>query len=89
MPEPSAPGQDPEIREALGALYRVLDGLPVDERMAFVLRCAENMTVAEAAQAAGTSQSTLKRRLQRAEKAFAERAPREPALQGWLGRGEL
>ena len=87
MPEPAAPSEDPEVREALSALYRVLDGLPVDERMALVLRNAEKMTVAEAAQAVGTSQSTLKRRLQRAEKAFAERAPREPALLGWLGGG--
>lgn len=88
MPEPSAPSHDPEVQEALGALYRVLGTLPVDERMALVLRCAERMTVSEAAQAAGVSESTVKRRLCRAEKAFAERANREPALRHWLGEGE-
>ena len=88
MPEPTTPEHDPETREAVGALYRVLNTLPVEQRVALVLRCAAKMTIAEAAEATQVSQSTLKRRLQRAEKAFAERAGREPALDTWLHRGE-
>lgn len=87
LPEPPAPEHDPVTAEALSATYRVLETLPVDERVAFVLRCASGMTVDEAAEAAGVSRSTLKRRVQRAEAAFAERAQLEPALGPWLSRG--
>jgi RNA polymerase sigma-70 factor (ECF subfamily) len=87
LPEPAAPEHDPIVAEALSAIYRVLDTLSVDDRVAFVLRCGSGMTVDEAAHAAGVSRSTLKRRLQRAETAFATRARLEPALEPWLSRG--
>jgi RNA polymerase sigma-70 factor (ECF subfamily) len=88
MPESTTPGHNPEVSEAIGALYRVLNTMPVEQRVALVLRCAAKMTIAEAAHATQVSQSTLKRRLQKAEKAFTERAEREPALDSWLQRGE-
>jgi RNA polymerase sigma-70 factor (ECF subfamily) len=87
LPDAPAPEHDPVAAEALNATYRVLSTLPVDERIAFVLRSASGMTVDEAAEATGVSRSTLKRRLQRAEAVFAERAQLEPALAPWLGGG--
>jgi len=87
MPEPAAPPPDYGTREAWAAAYRTLNALPVDDRLALVLRFAEGMTIAEAAQTMGMSVSTLKRRLRRGEQAFLSRARSEPALRGWLAGG--
>ena len=87
LPEPAAPPPDYGAREAWAAAYRTLNTLPVDDRLAFVLRFAEGMTIAEAAQTMGMSVSTLKRRLRRGEQAFLSRARSEPALCGWLAGG--
>ncbi len=84
LPEPVAATPDPSSREALSALYRLLGQLPVDDRMALVLRFASGMTLTETAQACGVSLATIKRRLGRAEKNFQKMAEAEPALQGWL-----
>lgn len=88
LPDPPAPPTDPSRDEALRATYRVLDQLPVDERMALVLRFAAEMTIAEAAEASEVSVSTLKRRLEKAERNFLARAQQEPSLGAWLSRGE-
>jgi RNA polymerase sigma-70 factor (ECF subfamily) len=82
-PEEVVPARDPANDEALRATYRILDRLPVDERIALVLRFAAEMTIAEAATSSGVSVATLKRRLQRAERSFVTHAEREPALEGW------
>jgi RNA polymerase sigma-70 factor (ECF subfamily) len=76
-----------EARIALREVYDVLDGLSVDERMAFVLRFIDGMTLPDAADACNTSLATLKRRLSRAEKQFLEAARKRPALQHWLEDG--
>lgn len=76
-----------DARRALRQLYAVLDRMPVEQRMAFVLRYIHGMTLAEAAEACETSLATLKRRLARAEKRFPEAARREPALTQWLEDG--
>jgi RNA polymerase sigma-70 factor, ECF subfamily len=52
---------DAEARHALQRCYRILDSLPTKERMAFVLRNMEGMTIDEAAEALGVSISTAKR----------------------------
>jgi RNA polymerase sigma-70 factor (ECF subfamily) len=88
VPEPAIPARDPATDEALRATYRILDMLPVDERIALVLRFAAEMTIAEAARAAHVSLATLKRRVQRAERRFLELAETEPALAGWTQGGE-
>src|SRR3982750_2968866 len=44
-----------DARRALRETYRTLDTLPANERIAFVLRIIEGMTLPEAAEAAGTS----------------------------------
>lgn len=76
-----------DARRALNETYRTLDTLPPDERIAFVLRFIEGMTLPEAAQTAGTSLATFKRRLSRAEKKFLDRVRERPLLQQWLKEG--
>jgi RNA polymerase sigma-70 factor (ECF subfamily) len=88
MPEPAVPARDPAADEALRATYRILDMLPVDERIALVLRFAAEMTIAEAATTSGVSVATIKRRLQRAERSFLAHAEREPALESWASGGQ-
>ncbi len=76
-----------DARRALHQLYAVLDRMPVEQRMAFVLRYIHGMTLTEAAEACEASLATLKRRLARAEKRFLGAARREPALAQWLEDG--
>jgi RNA polymerase sigma-70 factor (ECF subfamily) len=77
-PAPAAPGG--EMRDAARATLDIVRGLPVDERVAFALRYLEGMKLEEAAAAARVSLATFKRRLARAEDAFARRARASPSL---------
>ena len=90
-PQRTSPTQaEPASVEALSALrqtYAVLDELPLNERMAFVLRFVNGMTLPEAAEACRVSLATFKRRLGRAERLFVERARTCPALLPWLEDG--
>jgi RNA polymerase sigma-70 factor (ECF subfamily) len=90
-PEQTRPGHleqpSSEARIALRAVYAVLDEMPVDERMAFVLRLIEGMTLPDAAEACKTSLATFKRRLARAERRFLEAARKRPILEHWLEEG--
>ncbi len=76
-----------EVRRALREVYAVLDEMPVDERLAFVLRFVHGMTLTDAAEACATSLATLKRRLARAQKLFLEAARQRPLLELWLEKG--
>lgn len=72
---------------ALAAVYAVLEELPTDEHVAFALRFIEGMEITEVAAACRVSLSTAKRRIQRAEQRFVEKAQTRPELEDWLGRG--
>ena len=87
LPEVEAPAAADEELEALRRTYAILDELPADERIALALRVIDGMDLADVAAACGVSLATIKRRLQRAEAAFLERARREPSLEGWLEGG--
>jgi RNA polymerase sigma-70 factor (ECF subfamily) len=76
-----------EIRRALREVYDVLDQMPVNERMAFVLRFVDGRTLPDAAEACDTSLATLKRWLARAEKRFLAAARKRPTLELWLEKG--
>jgi RNA polymerase sigma-70 factor, ECF subfamily len=76
-----------EARLALREVYELLNRLPLDERMAFALRIIDGMSLPDAAEACGVSLATFKRRLSRAERAFADAAERRPLLQPWLEGG--
>lgn len=69
-----------DARQALREIYAVLDEMPVNHRMAFVLRYIHGMSLVEAAEACGTSLATVKRWLARAEKRFVETISQRPAL---------
>jgi len=76
-----------DARAALRETYLVLDQLPADERIAFVLRFIEAMSLPDGAAACRVSLATFKRRLSRGEKRFVEIARSRPALQHWLEDG--
>ncbi len=84
LPEPELPPADFEGSEAMQAVYRVLDGLDTDQRIAFALRFVAGMELTEVAASCGVSLATIKRRLSRAQSNFASFAEREPALVEWL-----
>ncbi len=86
LPEPAA-ATDPESREALEAVYRVLAEMDVDERICFVLRYIEGMDLAQVAAATERSLATVKRRLVRAEETFVARCKGDETLRPWLEAG--
>ena len=77
-----------EARQALKLCYEILDGLRARERVAFVLRYMEEMTVGEVAQRMEISKSTAKRLIGRAVGKVSERVGRNADLKGYfLGTG--
>jgi RNA polymerase sigma-70 factor (ECF subfamily) len=87
---PEVATSDPEagLGEALQDVYALVDALPVDERIALVLHRVEGLSLEETARACGTSLSTLRRRLARAEEKFFARAKKRPALASWVDGAE-
>jgi RNA polymerase sigma-70 factor (ECF subfamily) len=73
---------------SLARLYRVLGGLPPDERIVFALRFIDEMELAEIADACGVSRTTVKRRVRKAEERFAVAARQDPLLSEWLQKGD-
>lgn len=69
-----------DLSEEVQAVYRLLDRLPADERVAFTLRYFERMKVAEIADACDVSTGTIGRRLRRARAIFFEAAANDPVL---------
>lgn len=84
LPEPELPPADFEGSQAMQAVYRVLDKLDTDQRIAFALRFVAGMELTEVAASCGVSLATIKRRLARAQAVFVAAAALEPALAEWL-----
>ena len=82
-----APHSHRTLPAALGEVYAVLNAMPVNERMAFVLRFVDDMSLPDVAEACGTSLATLKCRLARAEQQFLQAARDPPAIEAWLEKG--
>jgi RNA polymerase sigma-70 factor (ECF subfamily) len=57
----------PEERSLVAAVYRALDQLPVDERLAWALRHIEGEKIEQVALLCGCSLSTAKRRIEAAQ----------------------
>lgn len=57
----------PDVAAELHAVYGLLETLPVEERIALVLRRVERLEIPEIAEQMGLSMSTVKRRLNAAE----------------------
>jgi RNA polymerase sigma-70 factor, ECF subfamily len=87
LPEPELPPADFEASEAMQAVYRVLNTLDTDQRIAFALRFVAGMELTEVAASCGVSLATIKRRLSRAQVSFASLAEKEPSLSEWLKLG--
>jgi RNA polymerase sigma-70 factor (ECF subfamily) len=88
VPDAVAPDPEPEVQDALRRVYRVLENLPVDERVAFSLRFMDGMGLRETAELCGVSLATIKRRLGRAEARFLADAGTDPLLRERIERGE-
>jgi RNA polymerase sigma-70 factor (ECF subfamily) len=88
IPEVPVDDVDPDVREAYRRTYALLDRLPADERVAFVLRHVEGMDLGQLAETCRVSLSTVKRRLSRAEARFARAAQRDEVLRTWLQEGD-
>ncbi len=84
VPDIAVPPEDSEGREALRALYRVLDRLSDRRRLAFVLRHVQGLEVLEVARALEISESTARRELNKAEQQLTALARREPELARYL-----
>jgi RNA polymerase sigma-70 factor (ECF subfamily) len=79
MDRAAAPGSLPEHRDLVQHLYRVLDQLPVELRIAWVLRYVQEETVQSVAELCGWSLSTAKRRIQAAESRVTARLDKKRA----------
>jgi RNA polymerase sigma-70 factor, ECF subfamily len=62
-----APGASPQVVAELAAVYRLIERLPTDERLALVLRRVEGLSIDEVARACECSPATAKRRIAAAE----------------------
>jgi RNA polymerase sigma-70 factor (ECF subfamily) len=74
-----SPGTLPEHRDLVKRLYSILDQMPVELRIAFVLRYIHSETIPSVAELCGWSLSTAKRRIEAAHErvtAKLEAAPR-------------
>ncbi|MEM6733131.1 MAG: sigma-70 family RNA polymerase sigma factor, partial [Myxococcota bacterium] len=74
-----------EQRQLLRAVYAIIDQLPVEERLAFILRRIEGLPLDDIAEQLECSLATVKRRLRKAFARFERLAVGNPALRQLLG----
>ena len=65
--EPPDPGASPETRAALNDVFRALESVPVNARIAWSLRYLQGERLERVAELAGCSLAAVKRRLARAQ----------------------
>ena len=87
LPDVPAATADGDVRDATRRMYRALDTLPEDERIAFALRFIDGMELTDVAEACDVSLATIKRKLDRAEAAFVARARKDVVHTSWLEGG--
>jgi RNA polymerase sigma-70 factor (ECF subfamily) len=83
-PTPLVAPDNLEARDLLRNVYDILGRLPPDERVAFSLRYLDQRRLAEVAELCGCSLATVKRRINRAERRFAQLARPYPAITALL-----
>jgi RNA polymerase sigma-70 factor, ECF subfamily len=86
LPDVEGTSADMEARDALRRCYRILDTLPTNERLAFVCRYMEEMTIDETAAVLVISASTAKRWVRGGAAKVAAQAASDPGLHGLLAR---
>ena len=89
LPDIESTSVDTEARHALRRCYRIFESLPTKERLAFVLRYMEGMTIDEVAAALAVSISTAKRWVNRGAAKIADEVAGDPDLRSFFaGEGE-
>jgi RNA polymerase sigma-70 factor, ECF subfamily len=88
LPDVAGASQDVESRHALRRCYQILDGLTAKERIAFVLRYMEEMTVQEVATTLSVSVSTAKRWVNSGAAKVAEGVGQDPDLRDFFAGAE-
>ena len=83
-PENRTLAESIEQRQALAALYRVLDRIDTGRRTVFVLRHVEGLELAELSTVLGCSLATTKRRVADAAKRVSLLASRDPYLAAYV-----
>ncbi len=73
-----APGASPEQRALLAGVYRLLDRLPVADRLAWTLRHVEDEPLDEVARLCSCSLATAKRRISAAHQAIEKQLGEPP-----------
>ena len=84
LPDIASRSDDMEARQALRRCYAIFETLSSKERIAFVLRYMELMTVNEVAATLSVSISTAKRLVNRAARRVAENVARDPGLRSFF-----
>lgn len=79
---------DPEAREAMERLREMLERLPAVDRDIFVLRQIDGLDQADIGAAIHLSVSTVRRRLRRLERRMDILLRADPALAGYVERGQ-
>jgi RNA polymerase sigma-70 factor (ECF subfamily) len=82
-------GADPATRTVLSSLYRILDGLDADARLAFTLRHFEGLQLTELASAMDASVPSAKRRLARANARVQAAVSRDAAFSAYATAASL
>jgi RNA polymerase sigma factor (sigma-70 family) len=89
--EQEASSDDPKAKAALIQLSRIVDELSADDRAVFVLSNLEGLQALEIAEVLGVSESTVKRRVRRANEHVLKRVSRNALLADYIqvraGRG--
>src|SRR5882724_3479664 len=88
-PEFGVSSGDPATRTALSALYRILDELDAEARLAFTLRHFEGLQITELASAMDASLSSAKRRLARANARVQAAVSRDGAFSAYATAASL
>ena len=89
LPEVAVPGADHPARQALTRCYAILDLLSTQERLAFVMRYLEDMTMDEVAERLGASLSTAKRAVGRATTIVSAQVGKDANLRDYFLHGGL
>jgi RNA polymerase sigma-70 factor, ECF subfamily len=86
---PTTTEMDPETREAIVHLYRLIDRLNVMDRTIYVLRYIEGLEQAEISETLGVSVSTVRRRLDRLSKRVNHLMNADPVLAEYVASGRV
>lgn len=84
LPEIPTNLASPEQIEMLRRTYRIIEKLPVNERIPFTLRFIEDMELLDIAKACNISLATVKRRLDKARSRFSRLAYHDSYLREYL-----